>query len=85
MGLPTCIERASLKLRDGRDVLALRLNAMARPLLMRQINKDGAIPIVINLPRKLKVRELNGKDHGKTATVKTMLDPFGAVFLEVAR
>jgi hypothetical protein len=28
---------------------------------------------------------LNGRDHGKTALVKTMLDPFGAVFLEVAR
>lgn len=84
-GLPTCIERISLKLRDGRNVLAIRLNALARPRLMRQINKNGAIPIEITLPRQLKVRELNGKDHGKTALVKTMLDPFGAVFLEVAR
>lgn len=84
-GLPTCIERVSLKLRDGRSVLAIRLNALAHPRLMRQLNKDGAIPIEITLPRPLKVRELNGLDHGKTAIVKTMLDPFGAVFLEVAR
>ncbi|MFT4512789.1 MAG: hypothetical protein ACI89X_003135 [Planctomycetota bacterium] len=84
-GLPTCIERVSLKLRDGRRVLAIRINALARPRLMRKINENGPIPIEVTFQRQLKVRELNGKDHGKTAIVKTMLDPFGAVFLEVVR
>lgn len=84
-GLPTCIERVSLKLRDGRNVLAVRLNALARPKLMRQLNQDGPIPIEITLPGKRNVRELNGKDHGNTNVVKAMLDPFGAVFLEVRR
>lgn len=84
-GLPTCIERLALTLRDGRRVLAIRLNALARPKLMRQIGRDGPVPIEVRLPRAFEIRELNGKDHGKTAKVEAMLDAFGAVFLEVRR
>jgi len=84
-GLPTCIERVPLRLRDGRNVLVVRLNALERPSLLRTLNQNGPIPIEITLPRKLHVRELNGKDHGVTATVKTTLDAFGAVFLEVVK
>ena len=84
-GMPTCIERVLLRLRDGRTVIAVRVNALERPFLLRQINQHGATPIEITLPRKQQVRELRGKDHGSTAKVLTELDAFGAVFLEVAQ
>ena len=84
-GLPTCIERQPLRLRDGRQVLAIRIHAMQRPRLLRALNQNGPIAIEITLPRSARVRELNGKDHGVTAVVKTSIDAFGAVFLEVGR
>ena len=82
-GLPTCIERMCLQLRDGRKVLVVRINALSDPKLLRQLSQDGPVPIEITLPRKLHLREWSGKDHGLTKSVKAMLDPFGAVFLEV--
>ena len=82
-GLPTCIERIRLQLRDGRKVLVVRINALSDPKLLRQLSKDGPVPIEITLPRKLHLREWGGKDHGLTKSVKAMLDPFGAVFLEL--
>ena len=82
-GLPTCIERMRLQLRDGRKVLVVRVNALSDPKLLRQLSKGGPVPIEITLPRSLHLREWGGKDHGLTKSVQAMLDPFGAVFLEV--
>ena len=84
-GLPTCVERVPLKLRDGREVLAVRANAIERPRLLRKLAENGPIPIELTFPQQRHFRELNGKDHGTTSVVKTTLDPFGAVFLGVVR
>ena len=84
-GLPTCIERVSLRLRDGRHVLALRINALQRPRLLRRLNQDGPISIEITLPRELRVRELSGRNHGAVTAIETTIDAFGAVFLEVEK
>lgn len=84
-GLPTCIERVALRLRDGRHVLALRINALERPRLLRRLNQDGPIPIEITLPRQLRVRELSGRSHGTVTAIETAIDAFGAVFLEVEK
>jgi hypothetical protein len=84
-GLPTCIERVPLRLRDGRHVIAVRINALERPSLLRQLAKDGPVTVELIFPRKFHIRELNGKDHGVAASCSVQLDPFGAVFLEVKR
>lgn len=84
-GLPTCVERVPLLLRDGREMLAVRVNAIERPRLLRRLAEGGPIPIELTFPRERHFRELNGKDHGITSVVKTQLDPFGAVFVGVVR
>lgn len=84
-GLPTCVERVPLRLRDGREVLAVRVNAIERPRVLRTLAENGSIEIELTFPQQRHFRELNGKDHGTTSVVKTTLDPFGAVFLGVAR
>lgn len=84
-GLPTCIERVPLRLRDGRRVVAVRVNALDRPSVLRQIAKNGPVEIELIWPRAQPLRELRGKDHGKVSRCTTTLDPFGAVFFEVGR
>lgn len=84
-GLPTCIERVPLKLRDGREVVAVRINALERPRLLRTLAERGPVAIEVTFPQQRHFRELNGKDHGTTSVVKTTLDPFGAVFIGVVR
>jgi len=84
-GLPTCIERIGLRLRDERELVAVRVNALERPRLLREIAKNGPVSIELTFPRERHFRELNGKDHGITSVVKVQLDPFGAAFLGVVR
>ncbi|HEB52707.1 MAG TPA: hypothetical protein ENI87_05585 [bacterium] len=83
-GLPTLIERVALRLRDGRRVVAVRVNALERPAILRQLQQRGPIEVELIWPRDLHVRELHGVDHGTAARTKVTLDPFGAVFVEVS-
>jgi hypothetical protein len=81
-GLPTCVERVALRLRDGRSVLAIRLNALDAPELMLRLGKDGACAVTVELPRVRHLRHLGGEDLGTATKFELRLDPFGALFLE---
>jgi hypothetical protein len=81
-GLPTCIERVPLRLRDGRSVLAIRVHALDDPALLLRLGKDGGIDITVELPRERHLRHLGGDDLGIQAKFELRLDPFSALFLE---
>lgn len=83
-GLPTCVHRTMLKLRDGRTVYAVHLQALARPGLLTQLAKDGARAVTFELPAARNLRLLGGQELGRTARCELRLDPFGALFVEVA-
>jgi len=84
-GLPTCIERVVLRLRDGRRVLAIRLAALDDPVLLGMLAEKGPRPVRVTLPRPRRLRGLDGTDLGEAESFELELDPFGALFLEVMR
>ena len=83
--LPTIVERSPLRLRDGRQVIGVRINALERPQLLEQLAARGPLEVELIFPRERALRELSGKDHGRADRCKVALDPFGAVFVEVGR
>lgn len=82
-GLPTCIERTVLRLRDGRRVVAIRLQALERPAVWQQLAANGPRRVFFELPVPRRLRRLDGEELGTTARVELQLDPFGALFVEV--
>lgn len=85
-GLPTCIERVSLRLRDGRQVLVIRVHALDDPSLLLRLGAEGSRAVTVELPEPRHLRHLGGEDLGTAAKFELRLDPFGALFLEdVAR
>jgi len=82
--LPTIVERAPLRLRDGRRVIGIRINALERPQLLRQMNVQGPLEVELIFPREYQLRELGGRNHGRSDRCTVSLDPFGVVFLEVS-
>lgn len=83
--LPTIVERVPLKLRDGRRVIGIRLNALERPQLLRQMGMRGPLEVELIFPREHDLRELGGRNHGRSDRCTVSLDPFGVVFVEVQR
>lgn len=83
-GLPTCIERTVLRLRDGRSVLAIRLHALEAPAILQQIAAAGPRPVVVELPAPRTLRHLGGESLGTGTRFELQLDAFGALLLEVA-
>jgi len=84
-GLPTCIERTVLKLRDGRTVLAIRVHALDSPALLARLAKNGPRTVQVDLPQARTITLLGGESLGSGTRFELRLDPFGALFLEVAR
>jgi len=87
-GLPTCIERVPLRLRDGRRVVAVRVNALERPALLQRIARQGPVEVEVLWPRERRLRELSVGgaevvEHGATRSCKARLDAFGALWFEV--
>ncbi|MCA8952904.1 MAG: beta-galactosidase trimerization domain-containing protein, partial [Planctomycetes bacterium] len=81
-GLPTCIERVPLVLRDGRRVLAIRLAALDAPRILGGLADGGPCKIAVTLPAPRTLRHLGGGEIGDGAQFELELDPFGALFLE---
>ena len=81
--MPTIVERSVLRLRDGRRVLGVRLNALERPQLLEELAGRGPLEVELIFPRPLSLRELGGRDHGCVDRCSVTLDAFGAVFVEV--
>jgi len=84
-GLPTCLLRTTLRLRDGRTVLAVRVNALAAPALLQQLAQQGRRTVQLELPAARTLRHLGGDDLGTAAKFDLQLDAFGALLLEVVR
>jgi hypothetical protein len=84
-GLPTCIERSRLRLRDGRAVLAVRVHALDAPAVLQQLAANGPRAVRVELPSERTLRHLGGEELGTGTTFETTLDPFGALLLEVRR
>lgn len=85
-GLPTCVERVVLRLRDGRRVVAVRLDLGDRPELLHTIAARGATPVEVQWPEEVEVKRL-GADAApvRAARTEAQLDPFGALWFEVGR
>lgn len=81
-GLPTCIERVPLRLRDGRSVLAIRLHALEAPSLLRTLAAGGPRAITVEFPAPRALRLLGGEPLPVQTKFELMLDPCGALFLE---
>ena len=81
-GLPTCVERVPLQLRDGRRVLAVRVHALDDPGLLQRLATSGPRTVTLELPAARHLRHLGGADLGTAAKFELRLDPFGALFLE---
>lgn len=84
-GLPTCLERVRLRLRDGREVLAVRVHALDAPAVLQELGRDGPRPARLELPRPRTLRWLGGDELGAGTAFDVRLDAFGALFLEVVR
>jgi len=83
-GLPTCIERLELRTPGGRRVLAVRLNALESPELMRQLADRGEAEITVTFPAEVRLRELvSGEDLGSATEFTMTLDPWTGILLEV--
>jgi hypothetical protein len=82
-GLPTCLERTVLRTRTGAKVMAIRLHALEAPAVLQQVVQRGPCPILLEWPRPHRLRRLGGEDLGTAARFELMLDPCGALFLEV--
>lgn len=80
--LPTIVERAPLRLRDGRRVMAVRLNALERPQLLQRLADRGPLEVELIFPLARSLRVLGGEDFGKTDRCTVALDVFGAAFVE---
>jgi hypothetical protein len=84
-GLPTCLQRSVLRLRDGRTVFAVCVQALQSPALLKRLAANGPRPVQIELPREYHLRHLGGADIGTAANFRVALDPWEALLLEVAR
>ena len=83
-GLPTCIERLVLRARDGRRLLAVRLNALDDPGRMQEIGERGPRPVELRFPEPVGLVDLTtGRDLGVAAKFETVLDPWRALLFEV--
>ncbi|MFM1873705.1 MAG: hypothetical protein RL398_3127 [Planctomycetota bacterium] len=84
-GLPTCIERIPLRLRDGRAVLAVRLSVQDNAELLARIARTGGKRVQLTFARERTARMLGGDTLGTATTFDVPLDPCGAAFLELVR
>ncbi len=84
-GLPTCIDRSRLLLRDGRTVLAIRVNALDAPAVLQQLANAPARALRLELAKAATLRRLDGDVVGEGKGFDVHLDPFGALFFEVVR
>ncbi len=83
-GLPTCVERMLLTARDGRKLLAVRLNATQNPQLMARIAAAGPVKLDLEFPREILLRDLlTDSELGKGSSFQVVLDPWRALLLSL--
>jgi hypothetical protein len=84
-GLPTCVQRTRLLLRDGREALAIRLQADGAPAQLHKLAADGprAVRCVLPTPRRLFRLDGTPLGDGPATSFDARLDPWGALVVEV--
>ncbi|MEE2887988.1 MAG: alpha-amylase family protein [Planctomycetota bacterium] len=85
-GMPTCLERMVLRARDGRQLLAVRVNALESPELLAKLIKRGPVEIELSFPKKTVLKNLlTQKTTGSATTHSVSLDSSLGLFLEVEK
>ncbi|MBI5853395.1 MAG: hypothetical protein HZB39_20490 [Planctomycetes bacterium] len=85
-GLPACIERVVLRARDGRRLLAIRVDALARPELLARLDVDGGPLVELVFAEDVILTDLrDGTASAKGRSVQVQLPPFGGLFFAVER
>lgn len=83
-GWPTCLEVARLTARDGRALVAVRVNALDDVTLLRTLGERGARPVSLLFPAPVRLRDvLRDLDLGVRSRFELELDPWRALLLEV--
>ncbi len=83
-GLPTCIERMLLRTTDGRRLLAIRVNALESPALMRQLGQRGPRQVRMTFPSSVELTDLiSGQKHGPGTEFEVSLGPWVGLLYEV--
>jgi hypothetical protein len=82
--MPTCLERIVLRARDGRTLLAIRVNALEAPTVLRDVGKGGSRAIKLMFPDRRKLTDLlNARSHPAASEHVLRLDPLRGLFLVV--
>lgn len=82
--VPTCLERVVLRARDGRTLLAVRINALEAPAVLREIAKGGTRPLKLTFPDRHRVEDLiTGRSWPAATDHQLRLDPIRGLFLVV--
>ncbi len=82
--VPTCLERIVLRARDGRTLLAVRVNALEAPAVLRDLGKGGSRAIKLMFPDRRKLRDLlSRRSYPASHEHVLRLDPLLGLFLVV--
>lgn len=81
--LPACVHRQFLRAVDGRLLLAVRIDALDAPSILRQLGQDGLRKVRVTFPHPVRLSTLAGKDLGVGAEFEQELDAYRGLFLEV--
>jgi len=85
-GLPACIERVILRARDGRRLLAIRVDALARPELLARLDVDGGPMVELVFAEDVVLTDLrDGTVLAKGRSASVRLPPFDGLFFAVER
>lgn len=85
-GLPALVERVVLRGRGDRRLLALRLNILESPSLVRTLQRRGAQHVRLVFPAEVHPLDLRRhSDLGVGTTFEVDLDPIAGLFLELRR
>ncbi|MCA8943832.1 MAG: hypothetical protein KDB80_14815, partial [Planctomycetes bacterium] len=75
-GLPRCLETVRLESRAGEHLLAVRLNAIGAPDLLRVLAERGPKPVRLMFPTEVQLRDLRtGEDLGRGREFERTLAP----------
>jgi hypothetical protein len=84
--LPTCLHRGVLRTRDGRRMLYVRLDALEKPQLLLELQKQPVRKVKLSFGRLAHLVTLAGEDLGRQETFELPLDVCAGLFvLEVGR
>jgi hypothetical protein len=83
-GFPTCIERMFLRAEDGRELLAVRVNALSAPDVLEQLARRAPLELELEFPREVVLSDVStGAVHAPSRRHTLTLDPYVGLFLEV--